>query len=91
MCCNNVLLALFRVLFLFPYFFLLLLHLSGYNMITTHKSSMKGVMFMFSAIAANFLYLMLPGFIGRIIIDHFSYSKKHDNFYFFMKDISMFY
>jgi hypothetical protein len=45
---------------------------------------MKGVMFMFSAIAANFLYLMLPGFIGRIIIDHFSYSKKHDNFYFFM-------
>ena len=39
---------------------------------------------MFSVISANFLYLLLPGFIGRIIIDNFSYSKKHNNFTFFV-------
>jgi len=41
---------------------------------------------MFSVISANFLYLLLPGFIGRIIIDNFSYSKKHNNFTFFEND-----
>ena len=41
---------------------------------------------MFSVISANFLYLLLPGFIGRIIIDNFSYSKKHNNFTFFVID-----
>ena len=41
---------------------------------------------MFSVISANFLYLLLPGFIGRIIIDNFSYSKKHNNFTFFIID-----
>lgn len=41
---------------------------------------------MFSIIAVNLLFLLLPGFIGRKIIDYFSYSEKNRAFNYFLVD-----
>ena len=41
---------------------------------------------MFSIIAVNLLFLLLPGFIGRKTIDYFSYSEKNKSFNYFLVD-----
>ena len=41
---------------------------------------------MFSIIAVNLLFLLLPGFIGRKTIDYFSYSEKNKPFNYFLVD-----
>lgn len=41
---------------------------------------------MFSILAVNLIFLLLPGFIGRKIIDYFSHSNQEKTFNFFLVD-----
>jgi hypothetical protein len=46
----------------------------------------KGGYTVFSIIAVNLLFLLLPGFIGRKTINYFSYSEKNKTFNYFLVD-----
>ena len=46
----------------------------------------KGDYTVFSIIAVNLLFLLLPGFIGRKTINYFSYSEKNKTFNYFLVD-----
>lgn len=55
-------------------------------MITTQKSSMKGGFFIFSIVAVYLLFLLLPGLIGKKIIDLFFTLPVKKEFNFFILD-----
>lgn len=55
-------------------------------MIATHKLSMKGGLFIFSIVAIYLLFLLLPGLIGKKIIDLFFTLPIKKEFNFFILD-----
>ena len=50
------------------------------------KTKNKGVIYIFSIVAVKLLFLLLPGLIGKKIIDKFSLSKDKKDFNYFIID-----